>query len=179
VEQSPGSPFGRYHLAETAGPAALHDVQLLGIPTDLFFQTRQQHDDLVREFAVMGLGHGEQDLSQPQDLRQLIQELGVTFMRSEPRPNEDVEAAARAGASSMDLRYQVPPTVVAGADRLESMMARADAFCAQGLMLTMPRTPQMQALSRWWMEEFRRQLAGHPPTPWPQSPEYAGWVHTT
>ena len=160
------SPFGRYHLREADSTAALHDVQVLGVPTGLYFQTRQQHDDLVREFAVMGLAHGEQDLSQPAGLRQLIGELGVTFTRAESRSNEDVEAAARAGATAMDLRYLVPATVVEGADHLESMMARADDFCRQGLMLTMPRSPQMLAFSRWWLDEFRRQIAGRPPTPW-------------
>jgi hypothetical protein len=169
VARASESPFGRYHLRDADSTAALHDVQVLGVPTDLYFQTRQQHDDLVREFAVMGLAHGEQDLSQPAGLRQLIRELGVTFTRTESRANEDVEAAARAGATSMDLRYLVPATVVEGADRLESMMARADDFCRQGLMLTMPRSPQMLAFSRWWLEEFRRQVAGRPPIPWPAS----------
>jgi hypothetical protein len=166
VDRPTGAPLGKYHLAQDEVDAEIRQVQLLGVPIELFFQTRQQHDELIREFAVLGLGHGELDASLPPELRHLIQELGLTFTRAEVRANEEVEAAARAGLPTMDLHYLVPATVVDGADRLEALMARADELCTQGLMLTMPRTPAMLAFSAWWLGELRGQVAGRPAMPW-------------
>ena len=56
--------------------------------------------------------------------------------------------------------------MVAAADRLEGLLESADGFCREGLMLTMPRTPEMLRFSAWWVAEVRRQVAGHAPTPW-------------
>jgi hypothetical protein len=149
------------------------DVYLLGIPTVLYVATRQQQSDLVREFVVLGLGNAEQDLSRPADLRRLIQQLGKAFVSGDSRADEQTDAAQRAKAPSLDLYYRVPATVVAAADALEEMMTRADDICARGLMLTLPRTSQMVALSYWWLQEFRRQIAGRPPLSWAQRPETA------
>ncbi len=157
------SPLGRYDIAIGAG-AQRFDVWLLGVPIDLYLATLQQHDEVVREFAVMGLGHGDEDTALPQDLRDLIHELGLHYSRSATRTDIEVEAAAQAGLTTVDLHYEVPATVVEGADRLESLMARADAFCEQGRMLAMPRSAAMQSLAAWWLGELRRQVAGAPPT---------------
>ncbi|MCW2549697.1 MAG: hypothetical protein JWN96_4157 [Mycobacterium sp.] len=168
-EASP-SPLGRYRGVDEEADARLYDVHLLGVPIDLFLTTRQHHDELIREFAVMGLGHGDEDVAQPADLRLLIQELGVTYARADTRTDREIEVAAAAGLESTDLLYRVPASVVVGSDRLDSMMVRADEFCRQGLMLTMPRSPEMVEFADWWLQELRRQVAGHPPTPWSPRP---------
>jgi hypothetical protein len=144
------------------------EVRLLGMPVALFRKTREQHDDLLREFAVMALGHGELDLSQPEDLRRLIQQLGGPFMRAVARSNDEVDAAALAGKRHLDLSYRWSASLLSVVEYLESLMLRADGFCAQGLMLTMPRSPQVLTLSRWWVGEFRRQDAGEAPLSWAQ-----------
>jgi hypothetical protein len=165
------SPLGRYRGVDGAADARLYDVQLLGVPIDLFLSTRQQHDELIREFAVMGLGHGDEDVAQPADLRRLIQELGVTYARADTRSHREIEVAAAAGLESADLLYRVPESVVVGADRLDSLMERADEVCRKGLMLAMPRSPEMVEFSGWWLEELRCQVAGHPATPWSERPQ--------
>jgi len=161
------SPLGRYKGEGGEADARLYDVRLLGVPIDLFLSTRQQHDELVREFAVMGLGHGDQDAAQPADLRLLIQELGVTYARADTRTEREIEVAVADGVESTDLHYEVPASVVTASDRLDSLIGRADEFCRQGFMLTMPRSPAMVEFAGWWLDELRRQVAGHPPTPWP------------
>ena len=155
----------------TLEPSALlaeREVRLLGMPVALFLETREQHEDLLREFALMALGHGELDLSQPEDLRRLIQQLGGRFMRAVARSNDEVDAAARAGESHVDLSYRWSASLLSVVEYLESLMLRADGFCAKGLMLTMPRSPQVLTLSRWWVGEFRRQEAEEPPISWAQ-----------
>jgi hypothetical protein len=160
------SPLGRYGADADPGDARLYDVYLLGVPIELFLATREQHDELVREFAVMGLGHGAEDLAQPADLRQLIQELGVTHARADARTEAEIRDALAEGLESTDLHYRVPASVVDGSDRLDSLIVRADEFCRQGLMLTMARTPGMVAFANWWLDELRRQVMGQPARPW-------------
>jgi hypothetical protein len=165
-DEAEPSPLGRYGAAADPSDARLHDVHLLEVPIALFLATRQQHDELIREFAVMGLGHGDEDMAQPADLRLLIQELGVTHAKADNRTEGEIRDALAAGLASTDLHYRVPASVVEGSDRLDSLIVRADEFCRQGLMLTMPRTPAMVAFADWWLDELRRQVAGRPARAW-------------
>jgi hypothetical protein len=160
------SPLGRYDAG--ASPASeLHEVRLLGVPVEIFRALRQQHDELMREFAVMALAHRDEDASEPEGLRALIRELGVHYAPSRWRTNEEIDAATEAGLATVDLTYHVSESVLRAADELGALMASADQFCRHGRMLTMPRSPLMVRFSAWWVEELRRQVAGCPPTPWP------------
>jgi hypothetical protein len=53
------------------------------------------------------------------------------------------------------------------ADRLENLLAQADELCRSGELLAMPRSETMLAFSGWYLDEFRRQIAGQTPRPWP------------
>jgi hypothetical protein len=161
------SPLGRYDVPrDELSDGEIHDVRLLGVPVELFLATRQQHDDLVRECAVMGLAGPSDEAHETPQLRQLIEELGVRSALTASEADEVIESASRAGVATVDLIYHVPPSVLPGADRLESLMAAADEFCQQGRMLTMPRTPAMKRFASWWLDELRRQVAGQPARPW-------------
>ncbi len=161
------SPLGRYDVSVDApADSELHEVKLLGVPVELFLASRQQHSELIRECAVMGLAGPSELAHESPQLRQLIRELGVHSAATSSAADEQVEAAARAGRAAVDLAYRVPASVISTADRLESLMASADEFCQQGRMLTMPRTAQMKRFAAWWLGELRRQVGGQPATPW-------------
>jgi hypothetical protein len=165
ADSSSPSPLGRYDAAQSASKT--HEVRLLAIPVGLFLAARQQHDELMREFAVMALAHRDEDGSIPADLRDLIRELGVHYAPSSgTRTDENVELAAKSGLSNVDLEYYVSESVVAAAAELEGLMASADEFCRTGRMLTMPRSPEMARFSVWWLDEVRAQIAGRPPMSW-------------
>jgi hypothetical protein len=167
ADEIPPSPLGRRDTRIAVAPAGdLHEIRLLGVPVAIFRATRQQHDDLMREFAVMALAHRGEDDSEPEGLRMLIRELGV-HDAPPTRPDEEIDAATEAGLATVDLSYHIPEGVVRAADELDVRMACADRFCLQGRMLTMPRSPIMRRFSAWWLEELRRQAAGGSPTPWP------------
>ena len=55
------SPMGRYDTGEVLPGARLYEIRMLGVPVELFLATRQQHDELMREFAVLGLAHQDED----------------------------------------------------------------------------------------------------------------------
>jgi hypothetical protein len=163
------SPMGRYDAGEVEPGARRYLIRMVGVPVELFLATRQQHDELMREFAVLALAHQDEESSHPPELRRLVRELGVHYAASGSRADASVEAAAQAGQPTIDLTYRVPISVLAAADRLEGLMQSADVFCRGGRMLTMPRTPQMFRFAEWWLEELRRQVAGFGPTPWAEA----------
>ena len=160
------SPMGRYDTGETEPGGRRYQIRMVGVPVELFLATRQQHDEIMREFAVLALAHTDEQGAQPQELRRLVRELGVHYAASGSRGDASVEAASREGRPTIELTYRVPISVLEAADRLEGLMQSADAFCREGRMLTMPRTPQMVRFAEWWVGELRRQVAGYGPTPW-------------
>jgi hypothetical protein len=165
------SPMGRYDTGEMEPGVRRYQIRMVGVPVELFLATRQQHDEVMREFAMLALAHRDEGTGEPPELRRLVRELGVNYAASGPRADASVEAASQAGQATIDLTYRVPISVLAAADRLEGLMQSADAFCREGRMLTMPRTPQMARFAEWWLGELRRQVAGFGPTPWREVPE--------
>lgn len=51
----------------------------------------------------------------------------------------------------------------------------AEELCREGrYLLTMPAPPEVAAYRRWSLGESERQIAGHPPCPWPEEAERLG-----
>jgi hypothetical protein len=160
------SPMGRYDTGETELGGRRYQIRMVGVPVELFLATRQHHEELIREFAVLALAHQDEERSQSPELRRLVSEFGLHYGASGSRADAGVDAASQDGRATIDLTYQVPISVLEAANRLESLMQSADAYCREGRMLTMPRTPQMARFAEWWLGELRRQVAGYAPTPW-------------
>lgn len=97
---------------------------------------------------------------------ELTQELGVRYAAARARPDAEVNRALQQGLDTVDLVYQVPPTVVDSARRLEAMMAEADELCRSAQLITLPRTPLIVRFATWYLDQFVDQVAGRPATPW-------------
>jgi hypothetical protein len=158
--------MGRYGDADPPEGTRLYEIRMLGVPVDLFLAARQQHDELMREFAVLALAHKDESSTDPPELRRLVHELGANSAAAESRPGAEVEAAAEASQASVDVVYQMPFSGLAAAERFQGLMRSADEFCRQGRMLTMPRSPDILRFAGWWFDELRRQVGGGAPTPW-------------
>jgi hypothetical protein len=158
------SPLGRYD--DDAAPDDLHDVHLLRIPVRVLIASRERHDELMREFALLALGgpSGRPDI--PQRLLELIEILGVRYGHAAARPDELVDEAIARGEDTIDLSYTVPAHVVDAADRLDELMREADEFCRSEQLLTLARGEVMVEFADWYLDEFRRQVAGQPPRAW-------------
>ena len=164
VRETSPSPMGRYNAGAFGPGSTLYEVHLINVPVRLFLAARQHHDDLMREFAVLALAHQDENTSDPPELRRLVHELGAHSAAPAERP--DVEEAAQAGLSNVDLTFHVTIGIIDMADRFEALMRSADEFCAAGRMLTMPRSPEVLRFAAWWFNELRSQVAGDPPIPW-------------
>jgi hypothetical protein len=159
----PPSPLGRYGPA--AGAGQLVRVDLLGVPVRVLAASREHHDGLMREFRLLALSD-RPDRDLPARLVELTQMLGKQYAAARSRPDEDFDQARLRGLDAVDLVYQVPPAAADAAGQLEELMSEADEFCRSAQLITLARTPVMIRFGRWYVSQFRDQVAGRPPTRW-------------
>lgn len=158
-----GSPLGRY---DPDGADCLHEVRLLNVPLRLLVAGREHHDDVMREFAMLALAEDTDAEHTPTRLLELVDVLGRRYAAAAARPDAEVDAAVARGETSIDLVYHVPAHVEAAANELAALMDEADEFCRERKLLALARPPLVIEFSRWYLDEFRRQIAGEPPRPW-------------
>lgn len=158
------SPLGRYDSASEDDE--LHEVRLLGLPIRVLIAGREHHDGLMREFALLALAEDQHRSQLPARLIELTEILGVKYGRAAARPSEEIELAVAEGRDTIDLTYRVPAHIVEAAEVLDALMNEADAYCESEQLLSLKRTEIMTEFSEWYLEEFRRQIAGEPPVPW-------------
>lgn len=158
-----GSPLGRY---DPDGADGLHEVRLLNVPVRLLVAGREHHDDVMREFAMLALAEDADAEHAPKRLLELVDVLGRRYAAAAARPDAEVDAAIARGETSIDLVYHVPDHVEAAANELAALMDEADEFCRERRLLALARPPLVIEFSRWYLDEFRRQIAGEPPRPW-------------
>lgn len=142
-----------------------HEVRLLGTPVRVFAAGRDHHDDLLREFALLALSDQPPTVDSGR-LGELTEVLGVRYGAATARPSAEIDAAIAEGSDTVDLVFTVPGSVVDAAAELEALMDEADRFCESEALLTVSRSPVVRAFSAWYLDEFRRQVAGQAPTSW-------------
>jgi hypothetical protein len=157
------SPLGRY--GPSAGAGELIQVDLLGVPVRVLAASREHHDGLMREFRLLALSD-RPDRDLPARLVELTRMLGKQYAAARSRPDEDFERAMLQGLDAVDLVYQVPPAAADAAGQLEGLMSEADEFCRSAQLITLARTPAMIRFGRWYVSQFRDQVAGRPATRW-------------
>lgn len=159
------SPLGRYDSAGTAGEQT-HEVRLVRVPVRLLAAGRAHHDELMHEFAMLAVAEPDSSSTVPQRLLDLVEMLGHRYGAAANRPDSLIDQALADGTATLDLTYQVPAHVVEAADQLEALLAEADEFCRSEQLLTLPRPPLLRQMAHWYLDEFRRQIAGEPPRAW-------------
>lgn len=158
-----GSGLGRY---DVDSGEELFEVQLLNLPLQLLAQGREQHEEVMREFAVLALDEDLDPDHLPKRMLELIDELGRRYAARAAVPDAQIDAAIERGERTIDVIYHVPAHVTDATDHLQSLMDQADEFCRNQQMLALARSPEMIAFHRWYLDEFRRQIGGEPARPW-------------
>jgi hypothetical protein len=149
----------------------LVSVSILGMPLEVMQRSSEHSDELLREFALI---RGEGSDHVPARLLALIEELRGRFGSFSEGPRQAMQAALERGDATIDLHYDVPPTVAAAARQLGDLLDEADEFCRSGDLLTLATQPEGLAFRHWYLDEFQRQIAGQPPRPWSGVMEGAG-----
>ena len=165
--------LGRYRadgeVIDTVAEPAL-TVRLLNFPLQLFLDVREHHDELLREFALLAMQAQDdpQALQRlPERLGDLVDLLGRRFGAAGERGHAARDAAIVRGDPAADLTYHVTRSTAEGLVGLAALLEEADAFCAAGWLLTMPRPSLHREFVVWYTGEFVRQRDGLPATPWP------------
>lgn len=156
-------PLGRY---EPDDDGSVHEVRLINVPLLILAATREHHDEVMREFAMLALDENLSSGHVPARMLELIDVLGRRYAAAAARPDAEVDAALERGEKTIDLVYHVPAHVTHAAEQLHELMNEADEFCRQQQMLTLARPPVQAEFGQWYLDEFRRQINGEPPRPW-------------
>jgi hypothetical protein len=138
-------------------------VSILGMPLEVMQRSSEHSDELLREFALI---RGEGSDHVPARLLALIEDLRGRVGSFAEGPRQAMQEALERGDESIDLHYQVPPTVAAAARQLGELLDEADEFCRSGDLLTLATQPEGVAFRHWYLAEFQRQVDGLPPRPW-------------
>ena len=149
--------------------ADLVEVRLEGFPVRLHAATEQHVDELLREFAHIANAGSDHFLQVPKRLLALVADVRERYAPFSGAAREQIQAARMQGRSSMDLVYEVPPSVGPAAEELSTMLDEADEFCRQGHLLTLASTDEIVSFRHWLLGEFVRQVDGAVPQPWPPS----------
>ena len=142
-----------------------HTVRLVDVPVRVLEATRRHHDELMHEFSLLAVQEKHSD-DVPKRMLELIDTLGRQYAATSDQSDAQVEAAIARGDKTVDITYEVPDHVVDAANRLGALMDEADEFCRREQMLTLQRPQIAKDFAEWYLEEFRRQIAGEPPRPW-------------
>lgn len=157
------SPLGRFDPDTSEG---LYEVRLRNMPLPLLAASREHHDEVMREFAMMALDESNSSDHAPARLMELVDILGRRYGAATARPDAEIDAALARGETTIDVVYHVPDHVADAAGQLESLMGEVDEFCRQRQMLALARPKLFKEFADWYLDEFRRQIAGEAPRAW-------------
>jgi anti-sigma regulatory factor (Ser/Thr protein kinase) len=157
---------------ESPGTATTEDVvevRILRVPVELYLETEQHNDAVMRELALITHSTGA-PTDAPAVHRRLL-ELGVevraAFATSVPQIRLQVDEAVRLGSAMVDLRLAVPVSGWQAFLRLAEQLDEADRFCEDGDLVTLVASPAVRRFRHWYAGQVAAQVAGGPPEPWP------------
>jgi hypothetical protein len=164
------SSLGRYTPTDGSPPVP---VRLLNVPVQVMAAAREHHDELMREFRLIALSGrlGEDDA--PPRLLEITHVLGETYAAAMPRGDDRFDAAAEQGEVGIDVEETVPASAGAAIASICALMDEVDVFCADELLMTMPRPPLLKRFADWYCAQYVTQVAGGRPQPWdgPMTPD--------
>lgn len=142
------------------------DIALLRYPLRLGVRASQHYEEVFREFALLAASQPQGGDSIPVRLLALVDALGRRYARQEAHEAER-DAAVLRGETARDFVITVPVSAASASLALEAMLDETDAFCRDGLMLTLAAPVDVVAFRRWYLRQVVDQVGGAAATPWP------------
>jgi hypothetical protein len=146
------------------------DVHVLQLPVRLWARSQEQHDALMREFALMSVPTEEDAKARhvPSRLIELMDTLTADFEGVSTAQEQELYAAVEAGISTLDQVYSVPPAAAEASRAIGEMLDETDEYCRQGQhLLTLAADEELVRFRWWYLDQFIDQVAGKPPVAWP------------
>ena len=149
----------------------LYQVRVLQLPVRIWSRSQEQHDALMREFALMSVPSDETERKRhvPTRLAKLIDTLTADFEGVATEQEQQLFEAAASGQDVIDeLVYAMPRAAVPASQALGEILDEADEFCRQGKhLLTLAADEELVRFRRWYLSQFIDQSAGAAPVAWP------------
>ena len=150
----------------------LHPVRMLQLPVQVWAASKEHHDELLREFALMTAGLEDRDDESPPvpvRLLRLVADLTASFAGSSDEREARLFAAAARGDEVVDvLEFALPEAAGPACVQLEQLLDEADDYCRAGHhLLTLATPDELRVFRSWYLAQVRDQLSGAPAEPWP------------
>ncbi|MHB8437152.1 MAG: hypothetical protein ACYDBS_11795 [Acidimicrobiales bacterium] len=152
------------------GPRAVVSIRLLEVPVTLWARADDEAKDLMRELALIVLNRERAEIDVPSRLLGLIEELQMNYASLGVEQTLQLQRArADEQAVVEEVSYLLPEGLENDIEHLASLMDEADEYCRRGEhLLSLTTTSASKAFRDWFFDEFRTQLRGGEPTPWPK-----------
>ena len=151
------------HVDEDEPADPVH-VEVRKVPLRTLHASQTHWNELRREVRLLSLAH-EDDYPLAKDLSELFAELDRILR--EGIHNAEIESALASGASTTDLRVDVPAASAETIEQFLDLLDLADEFCQKQRLLSLARTAEQRRFQRWLFGELVRQQRGESPSPWP------------
>ncbi len=162
-DEPPGSDFVEQYTSVRPQTAPI-DVYLLDTPVELLWQSRMYYRDLRREIMLINL-QPERHPEVPESLVELAQrfdEVNPVFLGDE----QVLDRAYMRGEKATTLHYQTKAEERTDCIELTLLFDRAEEFCRQKVLLTLPPPEDQVRVRHWQFDEFVRQIDGKDPISW-------------
>ncbi len=148
-------------------PVELHNMPLL-----LHAAWQEHAEALLREYLLAKLDSDEDPIQQHADATDAIAVLEEHIPRADVTmsPDELMADVIEPRVSAKRLRVPVPMESIAHFKTLDRTIEAALDLAREGLVLTPPTQPEVQAFRRWLCRQVLRQAEGAPPEPWTVPP---------
>jgi hypothetical protein len=141
-------------------------VSFRQFPLQIGVRARQHREALLREFAIIATGGGE-EADVPKRLLEIARMHKERYAGLNPEADLAVDAAIARGDEYFDFEVAVPTRIKEDTVDLAPILLVVDEYCRNGDLLTLSPTEDVRAFWIWFLLEFVRQLSGEAPLPWP------------
>jgi hypothetical protein len=128
-------------------------------------RARQHRESLLREFAIIAIGGGDQ-ADVPKRLLEIAQLHDERYSGLNPEADYAVDAAIERGEEFIDFVVSVPEQIKQDTVDLAPVLIEVDEYCRNGALLTLSPPDDVRAFWIWFLSEFVLQLSGEPPRAW-------------
>ena len=145
----------------------LGTVVLRAFPLDVFDDARRHSEALLREFAFIVDGGGD-NTELPRRLLDIVNRVRARAAGLNSGAERAIESARDRGDTTVDFELLVPVRMAAGASEFAALLDEIDQYCRSGALLTLATPRETREFRRWYLHEMAEQLKGAAPTSWPE-----------
>ena len=140
-------------------------VVLVDYPIKVAQRAYVHREALMREFAIIAIGGGEQaDI--PKRLLEIVTVLDERYAGLNPQADDALDTAAAQKREYVDLQLQVPRRLKQDTLEFAPLLVEVDTYCRSGDLLTLAPSEEIRAFWIWFFLEFVRQADGERPLSW-------------